>query len=409
MNSSIKKIFTNISIRGLFVALSKAIAFLTVPVIARAFGSEMYGQYSYVLAISTYLLLPSNWGFLAQGIREIAYSENTDEDSAIVSNILSTRIVLGLFLAGVFYLFGFLFFKTQILFLLLFAIIQDIISVSFIDYYYYGKKNVWIPSVSHFIGQVIYAILVLITIRKPNDILILLIYMVVMVSVESLILFYFSRKKIKIHFNFSLKNAINQFKKNFKLGMGLKTGIIQNSYPIIIIPFFLSKEILGNYSAVYKFYTITSVIMQMVILSVAPYIIKTQSMNKSKRKYYIVIYLSVALTLGAVLSGGTFVFSDVIINILFGKNFINSIEFLKWFSITILFLSPFFIALSSLMNYYSLDHEFMIGGFIQAGLVIVLSPLVLYYFNIPGLIIIIWFSMIISSCYYLYHINKNFL
>lgn len=403
-----KKVIFNISIRGVFIAFSKLIAFITVPVIARALGPDVYGEYNFILAVASYSTLPSNWGFLAKGIREVADSKSKEESSNIVSSILSARIVLGFIFTILVILIISIFNDARFVLLFCLAVLHHVIITTYIDYYYYGNKNVWIPSIAHFISQLIYACLVVILISTPYDIETLFLLMVLMVSIESGILFYFSRNEVKINLKISLSNAWVEFKENFKLGVGLKIGLIQNSYPVLLIPLFLSNEILGNYTAVYKFYTLTSVIMQMVILSIAPYIIKTKNIVYIKRNYYIRMYLFLAFLFGLGMALFIFSFSDFTINILFGRQYTLSSLYLKWYSAAILSIAPLNIALASLMNYYSLDHKFMIGGFIQTGLILILTPISLCLSSIPLLILSLGFSMLSAIIFYIYSLNVDF-
>lgn len=408
MNRHIRRILFSISLRGLFITISKLIAFITIPLITRALGPSVFGEYNFLLTLGSYATLPSNWGFLAKGIREIASSKNYKEKSQVISSILSARIVISILFALVFMTVTGIIKDSKYVYLLFLALLHHGIITTYIDFYFYGIKNVWIPSIAHFISQLIYAGLVIIIIKTPGDLDKLLLLMVLMVCVESGILIFFSRKEINIKLNFSFINAYKQFKENFKLGVGLKISQIQNSYPVLLIPLFLSNEILGNYSAVYKLYTLTSVVMQMVILAVAPYIIKSKEIGERKRNYYIKTFLALALLFGLLMALVVFIFNGLIINILFGKEYHLSYLYLKWYSISILSVTPLTIALSSLMNYYSLDHRFMIGGIIQTLLILVLTPICLYFSSIPFLILSLGLSMIVVIMYYLWSLNKEF-
>lgn len=406
MNKSITKIITNFSFRGFFVIISKIFSLITVPIIAQALGPEKYGSYNYVLALATYVTLPANWGFLAKGIREIAATNNFNDQSKIISEILSTRLTLAtifslLFFAASFFLFQ----EMQTVLLILLALIHHIILVTFTDYYYYGTKAVKVPTLAHFISQILFLILVVSLISKPQDIYKLFIFMIIMVTIEAIILFIWL-KNANIRINFSIVYSIKEFLKNFNLGMGLKTSIIQNSYPLIIIPFFFSDEILGNYSAIYKFYAIISLAMQTLILVVAPYIVHSKKMSKEKQTRYVKLFLGYSLIIGVISSLFLFFGSKIIVNILFGEKYTLSIIYLKWFSIFVISITPFFLALSSIMNNYSLDKQFMIGGLIQSILIIVFIPIILTFTNVIGMIIFLGTSLLLLSLYYTFHIHN---
>lgn len=404
----IKRILFNISIRGVFVAISKLIGFVTIPIIAKALGPITFGKFSFIMALTVYPTLPGNWGFLAQGIREIAGSKDQCEKSRIVSSIFSARLLLSSSISIIFIAFVCFFKEWNFVLLVSLSLLQNCIITTFIDYYYYGTKNVTIPSVAHFLGQFIFAFLVVAFIRIPDDISNLFFFLVIMAAIESLILIFFARKDINIKVNFSIKKALIEFRKNVKLGVGSKVGMVQSSFPVLIIPFFLSAEKLGNYTAVYKLYFISALIMQMVVLAVAPYIIKTKSIDTKKRKYYIRIFILFSLLLGFGIGVFCFFISNLLCSIFFGAAYSLSPYYLKWFSASVLSTTPLSIALSSLMNNYSLDHEYMIGGFIQAAVIVVFSPLVLALFDIIALIILIGIAISSSNIYFIYSINKKY-
>src|SRR5690606_29696720 len=227
INKSFLKLISNFAIRGIFVIISKIISFVTIPIITQALGPINYGKYNYVLAVAAYATLPANWGFLAKGIREIASSDSDDQDSYIVSNIFSTRIILA-FTGSILVMVLFVIFNDiKFAGLLFLALLHHLLMVTFIDYYYYGKKNVWLPTFAHFLSQIIYLVLVLVFINNPTDTYLLILFMVFMVFTESMILMIFA-KRIKLTFKFSLLSAIQELIKNFNLGAGLKVGLIQS-------------------------------------------------------------------------------------------------------------------------------------------------------------------------------------
>ena len=71
-----RTVFCNISFRVGGQIAAKLLGLVSVPIIARALGPEMYGQWNEILLISQYALIPINFGFLAFGVRKIAQKDD---------------------------------------------------------------------------------------------------------------------------------------------------------------------------------------------------------------------------------------------------------------------------------------------------------------------------------------------
>lgn len=399
-----KKLLFNISNRLFFVTLTKLIGFITVPIISRTLGPENYGIYNYVLAIGAYSLLPSNWGFLAKGIRDIA--KNPDQSEEIVNKMTSARLVLWLLGSIVTFFIYLIFFPfNDTIILILLAIISNIgLSIS-IDYFFYGKKNTFIPSLSHLLGQVFFLAFVFLFVKDESDILILLYINLGAYLIESIILFAVYLRKAKFHFIISIKDSFLLLKDNFLLGLGAKASFFQNTVPILLIPLFLTDYKLGIFSAAFKFFMLATILFQTINLVFSPWIVECRQSSKDKQRtlfkrlifgYFIIGLFAMILMY---LSG------SYLINLIFGSKFSDSQELIKLFSFLLIPIWPIYSILSSYMNNYELDKGYMWGSVITSVAILISVPLGIIFFDLNGVVFALFFSTLSVCIYYFTKIN----
>lgn len=404
---SYQKLIFNLTNRLGFVTVGKLISFLTVPLITRALGPEQYGIYSYVVTIAGYAFIFGNWGFLAKGIRDIAKKELPP--TYVVSRILSARITLwaigGVFtLIVCFLIWG----ASKLNLFIFFAILTNLGLAATIDYYFYGIKNTFLPSVSHLFGQIIFLVLVWLFVRSKNDLLILLGINIFYRLFEALLLIFVFKKKHPLHLKLSPSNAISLLNENFYLGLGSKASFLQNSLPILLIPVFLSKHDLGVYSATYKIFVVLGVVIQSMNLVFSPWIVESRKASINKKinifKKLIVGYFILGILLSLfILFSGTF-----LINFLFGSEFKEAHEIMNYFALFLIPIWPVFMLLSSYMNNFEKDKKFFISNLIQVLILAVCLPLLLSLLGLLGVIISLATSTLFLILYYFFHLNHEF-
>lgn len=402
----ISSIFFNISNRLLFVILGKLIGFFSIPIITRALGPENFGIYSYILAIGSYSLLPSNWGFVAKGIRDIAKNTNSSEE--IVNKITSARIILWGIGAIITILLCLFFFDKHTMLLIVIVTISNISLAASLDYFFYGKKNTFLPSISHFVGQLFFLFMVYLFIKEESDLSLLLFLFIISYSIECIILFFFYSKEYKFTFLFSFSNSFNLLKDNFLLGLGAKSAFFQNTFPILLIPIFLSNYDLGVFSASFKFFMIITVILQTFNLVFSPWIVEYRKLSKKNQKKLfqklLILYSLIGIISMVVLY---FLGSEVILLIL-GNEFIESQNLIKLFAITLLPIWPIYSIFASYMNNYESDKNYMWGSLITSISIAITIPLGIITMGLEGVIYGLFLSTLIVCVYYYLKIQNYF-
>lgn len=387
----------------LIVVIGKLLTFITIPIISRALGPEKYGSYNYILAIANYSIILANWGFLARGIREVA--KNPSQSHLIVNELISVRLILALIGIMITVILGLIFnirYITQILIVLI-----GTFSVAFyLDFYYYGTKNTLLPSLSHLIGQLVNLILVVILFRNNGQLSTLIVIYVITLCIDPAILIFYYTRQHTIKLNFSLKKAFNSFKSNLILGFGAKAGFFQSSFPALIIPIFYSEYSLGIYSAAYKFFLLISLIMQNFNLVFAPSIVHSRSKNSIYRFNLFYKLLIIYGAVGIIFSGIVYFFSDILVNLMFGDKFSDTIIILKMLGLFMVPIYPIYMLLLAFINNYERDSIYLKSTIVQIIMLLVMSPLFLKMFNIIGIVYALSISTMSSILINFWDINK---
>lgn len=408
----LKKLLKNKTLHNLtgklgLVTLGKLLTFVTVPIISKALGAENYGIYTYIITIASYSFLLANWGFLAKGIREIANPKF--ENYEVIQSITSSRFVLWL-IGGCSVGLGFYLFSSdaQLIGYIVLAILANLGMSITIDYHFYGIKDALTPSLVHFGGQLLFLILIVFFVENKSDIVILLGISILYKLLEALVLFYIYQKKNDhtLKFKFSLTQTFEVFKNNFYLGLGSKASFFQSSFPILIIPYFLTQSDLGVYSAAYKLFLTTSLLIQSMNLVFSPWIVESKANQKKSRLLFIRLSM-VYLLLGMLISVFFLVFGDLLIDWLFGDEFESSKIIIQYFAYFLIPIWPIFMLLSSFMNNYVKDQSFFKINIIQVLVIIILTPLLLKYFGLLGVVLSSTVSTLLLICLYFMSLKKD--
>ena len=374
-------------------------AFVSVPIISKALGPEQYGVYNYVIAIAGYAFLPANWGFMAKGIRDVA--KTSKNKWQIVEQIISARLTLW-WIGGIFtILLCYLLFKSENLSLYIFlAILTNIGLASSIDFYFYGKKDTFTPSLSNLIGQIIFLLLVWLFIKTEKDLFILLIINIFYRLVESMIMLIIYRKKNKLNITLFSKKAIPLLKENFLLGMGAKASFFQTSFPLILIPVFLNTYDLGVYSATFKLFLVISLLIQSINLVFSPWIVESKKELSSKRNKLFGHLLFGYALIGIFSALFLYLLGPHLMNMLFGEKYIDSQNLIVVFAMVLAPILPIHLLLTNYMNNYEKDKQFFKGSIVQGIITVISLPLFLYFLGLNGAIYSLGLSLFVVVIYY---------
>lgn len=314
-------------------SVSRLIGFLTLPIITRALGPEGYGLYSYLFVILSYFGFFVDFGYLSYGTNKLC--EKVDS-TIIIGKIISLQILTLIFTYTVLFIAGYFIFDSEKYMLLLIFSFTFITQTFAIRYYYLANNKLYYNSISELAGQLVYAGLIFLIFTNKSSVTLLIIFSVIQATVTSLFLFIPYIKKNHIRINLSIKENLQTLKEAYKLGLANKAEGITSSFIILSAGIILNEQAVGFYNASNKIYLILLTVVQGLSYTLMPVLLKSvkKSDNRNITKLSLIFYLY--LFTGIILSLLTYFFSDMIISIMFGEQFAESVILLKMFSVTIL-------------------------------------------------------------------------
>lgn len=407
LNRKLSKITFNFSIRIAGNVISKLLAVVTIPIIARALGPEAYGNYNLVIVILTYTGLAVNFGFTVYGIREVAQAEDLNE---LVSSIISARFSLCCFsilLSGLIVIF--IFHNHAHLLIAIFLGFTMVVAQVFEnDFYFFGKGNMVIPSVAQIIGRLVFTLGVFLFIKRSSHLVLLVSLYSLYYMIASGIGIFFLLKKVSFKISFSLKKAWQLLRKTYRLGISARLELVQGSFPIIVISALLGSFQLGIFSAAFRFFTIILLVYQTIMIALAPYLVKINRLNRETRFFYMNILLMGMILVGIFSAIFLITIGDSIIMLLFGKSFELSTPIFRLICLIVIPLTPISMLLGSFLIYMNQDKKYMVSTVVAAAVILVATPALVLLFSSKGAVWALGLSTLSSIMVSMYYLHRLF-
>lgn len=400
------KFTINFSTRIMGNVISKVLGLITLPIIARALGPGGYGQFNLIIVVLGYTAFMVDFGFRTYGIRESAKQQNSQ---TIVSQIVSARLMFALASILVSTVVVLFLFSRDLRFVMMVYIgyIWVIAQAVNIDYYYFGNKNMLIPTSSHISGQVLYVLAVIFFIKQPAHLtLLVLFYSLYYMWASFMGISLYLRKNQRIDIVLSLKQALAVLKKTFRLGVCARVEMFQSSFPVIIISAFLGVYALGIFSAAFKFFTIILMIFQAIMLALAPYLVKLRHLTPGLQRKYIHLLAGAMLLIGSLGSFFFYMGGEMILDLLFGKAFGASAPLFKLICLILIPFTPITMLLGSILIYFDFDLKYLSSTMVSGFITLVFTPLLVHLISLKGAVWAMSLSNFASLAVSAYHVNK---
>ena len=399
--------------------LLRIISFFIPVLIAREFGSELFGQYSYALAFTALFIIFADFNVGGMIIREIAIDRA--KDSLYISNALFIKIILS-FLAIIFIILStLLLHKSFSINLFIYLLAINAIIKSFIGFFYsvlsaYEKIKyvVYLRIVENILLILFFGVLL----YFKQTLLIIIIGFILSSILTCLIVITFIKNK---YASFSLKRNVDVlkylFKKNLPFGLSAVFSVAYFNIDTLMISYFKGYELTGIYSVAFVFFTsstillgpLSSILLPVLSRKLVEY--KDNFQNQYSAINKTLKYSLILVAMGILMSLFYIIFADAIINILYGSEFARSSISLKILAIIIPFWFIYLIIgtiFSALGRQYIYTTSLFIGVIINIFLNLILIPAYDEVgASIASLITMIFLSSFIIIKFYLMVLSKN--
>jgi len=386
------------------------LSLVTLLYLVRILGPSKYGLIAFAQAFIGYFSMLTNYGFNLSATREISINrENKQKVLEIFSSVITIQVIFTVlsFMIMLIIIFSFnKFIKDWELYLFTFGTVIG--GALFPRWFFLGMEKMRYITFLYILSRVIFAIAIFVFIRNKSDYL-----YVPLISASGLIIAgIISLRVITVDFGVKfVLPGLEELKYHLKEGwhIFISTAAISlyTTSNVFILGFFANDTIVGYYSAAEKIIRAVQVLMGPVSQSIYPYISKLANESKDKALGFI---RKITFLIGGtnfLISSLIFIFAPLIVNILFGAQYAQSVIVLR-----IIAFLPFIIALSDVFGIQTMltfgfkkafSNLLIIASFINIILSFILVP---RYYYIGTSIVVLISEIFITVSMYIY-LNKK--
>ncbi len=384
---------------------------ITFPYLVRVLGPEKFGLVNFAAAFVTYFTIFTDYGFNLTATQEISVNrKNQDKINKIFSSVFVIKTVL--------FLIGLLVFLSLVFGIPKFYVDAPVYIFSFLAvfgsllspvWFFQGMEEMNYITVISVTVKAIWVIAVFLLIKNPADILILVILngtSFVLIGIAGLIV-------VKIRYGVKFrKPSLTELKRQLTEGwyvfMSTASITLYTTTNTFILGLFAGNEIVGYFSAADKIKNAVQGLFNNAAQTVFPYLSKLFSESKIKAFKFVKNYMRLTVSVAIVLTLFMFIFSEDIVLLVLGNNYIPSITVFR----IILFL-PLVILLSNiygiqLMLNLGFKKEFsriiFLSGVFSVAVSLILVPV---FYEIGTAITVLLTEILVTSQMYFFLKKKG--
>lgn len=330
-----KKVSINIMYNVVNQAVALIVPLVLSPYVARVLSPELIGDYSYVLANSSYFVLVESLGFSLYGMLQVA--ENRDDKvyvSALLKEIMAAKLVL---MAGCIFVYMALFLKasnsnkTLALIMVLNIVSMGIDSTWFLM----GMEDFKTTTLRNIAVRIANVLLVLFLVKSEKDFLLYALIMQLS-NVISYIVVIPTLNKYIVPAQMSVRHAVEHARKSIVYVIpGLINTIFSSADKTVLGALADSYEV-GVYEQASKICTLCGTVINSVSNVLLPritYLNKNKSVDEAKTLLFKT--LQGATIVSIAVAAGIICVAEEFIPFFFGKGYEKSVVLLKILSVNV--------------------------------------------------------------------------
>jgi PST family polysaccharide transporter len=292
-----------------------------MPVVIRRIGADQFGVISVAQVVMIFLSTLSDYGFSLTATRDIAlYKDDSERVSRIFSSVLASKMVLCIAayaLLWVLMLSVPLFRVHLLLYNLGFAYVlgQSLL----VSWFFQGMEKMQFITISTLVSKIIFAALVIIFVRRPDDADLFLLFAGVGNILAGLFSILLAFRGFDLHFRRPLRaDIVHELRDGWQVtGSNLSINTYQY-INILVLRIFTNDLIVGYYSVAERIFFAIRQVLGIFSLAIYPHVCQlTRDGKRHVAAFFKGFYLPflLLLTLGC---GVVFFFAPLIISILTG-------------------------------------------------------------------------------------------
>lgn len=332
-NQLFKNFISLFSLQGINLILP----FLTLPYLGRVLGAEKYGVVLMVYAVMQYLFVLCDFGFNLSATKDISiYRDDKQKINQIFSNIYYIKLVLVVlaFLLLVICVFTFDELKNhKIAYLLGFGIvIGQVLNPIWL---FQGLENMKYMSRVNVIAKGLFTALIFVVIKVKSDyIYVPLLYSIGFIA-GGLFSLYFAFNHFNVKWTLPNYKEIKRLVHNsFEYFLSRSAAALYTSSNTFMAGLALGNYFAGIFGAAEKLFMAMTIIYTPLGDALYPYMAKNKNLKLFKKIIFFVVLAN------TVIAFFVYLFSDSIVLLIFGPDFIKSSELLKLFCLLAVIFVP---------------------------------------------------------------------
>lgn len=352
---------------------------ITIPYLSRIIGVENFGKIAFASAVVVWFQTVAEWGFNFTATRDVSkYRDDKDKVSEIFSNVLWARIFLML-LSFAFLLIALAlipkFRENSAIIFITFLIVPG--NILFPDWFFQAFERMRYTTLLNLLSKLLFTIAIFIFIKEKSDYILQPLITSLGYLVSGLISMYFiiGRWGVKLH-KPQLKPIIKTIKESTSMFLNNFVPNLYNSFSIMLLGFYGCSVSNGLLDAGTKFIDTTQQFINVIGRVFFPFL--ARKLDQHNKYVKINVYLSLIISLLL------FLFAPMIIKIFYTSEFYQSINILRFLSITVFFMSIRNAYGTHYMALKGYDKELCFLTFWSSICGFILAFPLVYYFNYWG-------------------------
>ena len=305
--------------------IGNLLSFFLMIFIARSLGDVGVGQYSFIFAFGSLIILLGNPGLEYLIVKEVPGNKGLLPTYA--GNILSLKIILAVLAVSVTVVLSLLVNKPQVVIysLLIVCIIYGLNVVgSTFSSILHAKERMDLTSLAQVAERSIALGLGVIVLYKTRSVLYLVLVLLVSRAVREVLCFYFSNR----YFTPALRRDWRIWKELFikSLPFSLSIFFLYIYYRIdtVMLSLMINDQVTGWYNAAYRLVDVVNYIPFLVVTAILPPMARSSKKDKELLKDLFNRSLRYLIILAAPIGLGTYLLAPRIIQFVYGEGFSNA-------------------------------------------------------------------------------------
>jgi polysaccharide transporter, PST family len=410
LNNDKKIILSNFFSLSILQGLNYILPLITLPYIVRVLGVEYFGLLAFATAIMAYFNLITEFGFNISATKEVAaYRNEPNKLNEIFSTVLTIKILLLIFSFFILSCFIFIFDKLRIDAVIYFLTFGSVIGqVFFPVWFFQGMEKMKFITYLNISSKVFFTICIFIFIKEKEDYWMLPLFTSLGYILAAIIAIYLVKNKFNITYKIPSSESIKFYvKESSYFFISNIAGSLYTVSVTVILGIFTSNTVVGYYAAADKIIQAFKGLVTPFSQAIYPYIVRQVNISKINALHIIKkVAFGTAIVMGGI-SLLVYVFSELLISLILGEGYNQSIIILK-----ILSPLPFLVSMSSIFGLQTMipfgrKKQFttiiVTGGFFSLVISFILIPV---YHQIGSAISLILTETLIAMMMFFY-LNKN--